>query len=76
MLVLEQKCNSVLKHLHEQTQGTALFHCTDGDSFEECLCENDIVQAEERALVKQQLVYKKHAKFLLRTDQPSTYKVL
>jgi len=73
--VLTQKYNAVLKDLREQTCWVALFHCKDRDSFEECLRENDIVPPEERAIVRQQLALTKHAKLLLKTDQPAVYRV-
>ena len=74
--VLAQKYNSVLKDLHEQTRWVALFHCKDRDSFIECLCENDGIPPEERAEVQRQLAQTKHAKLLLKTDQPSEYCLL
>ena len=39
--------NSVLKDLREQTRWVALFHCKDRDSFEDCLCENDVIPSRE-----------------------------
>jgi len=74
--VLTQKYNSVSKDLREQTRWVALFHCKDRDSYDECLRENDIVPSEERAPVRQQLAQTKHAKLLLKTDQPAVYWVL
>ena len=74
--VLTQKYNSVLKDLREQTRWVVLFHCKDRDSFDECLRENDIVPPEERAIVRQQLAQTKHAKLLLKTDQPAAYRLL
>ena len=75
--VLTQKYNSVLKDLREQMCWTCLFHCKDRDSFEDCLCENDVISSrEQRALVRQQLAETKHAKLLLKTDQPACYTVL
>lgn len=74
--VLTQKYNSVLKDLREQTRWVALFHCKDRDSYEECLRENDVISTrEERALVRQQLAERKHAKLILKTDQPAAYTV-
>ena len=62
---LTQKYNSVLKDLREQTRWVALFHCKDRDSFEDCLRENDVIPTrEQRALVRQQLAERKHAKLL------------
>ena len=75
--VLTQKYNSVLKDLREQTQWVALFHCKDRDSFEECLRENDVIPTrEERETVRQKLAGTKHAKLLLKTDQPTAYHLL
>jgi hypothetical protein len=75
--VLTQKYNSVLKDLREQTRWTVLFHCKDRDSFEDCLRENDVVpSSEERAEVRKLLAATKHAKLLLKTDQPTAYKVI
>ena len=74
--VLTQQYNSVLKDLREQTRWVALFHCKDRDSFEDCLRENDVISTqEEGALVRQQLAETKHAKLLLKTDQPAAYMV-
>ena len=74
--VLTQKYNSVLKDLREQTCWVALFHCKDRDSLEDCLRENDVIPTrEERALVWQQLAETKHAKLLLKTNQPAAYMV-
>ena len=75
--VLTQKFNSVLKDLREQTRWVALFHCKDRDSFEDCIRENDVIPTpDERAVARQLLAKTKHAKLLLKTDQPSAYKVL
>ena len=74
--VLTQKFNSVLKDLREQTRWVALFHCKDRDSYEDCLRENDIVPSDHRSVVRQKLSQTKHAKLLLKTDQPAAYKVL
>ena len=75
--VLTQKYNSVLKDLREQARWVSLFHCKDRDSFEDCLRENDVIPSrEQRALVRQQLAETKHAKLLLKTDQPVGYTVL
>ena len=75
--VLTQKYNAVLKDLREQTKWVALFHCKDRDSFEECLRENDVVPTgEERVALRQQLSKAKHAKLVLKTDQPAAYRLL
>ena len=75
--VLTQKFNAVEKDLREQTKWVALFHCKDRDSFEDCLRENDVIPTrEERAAVRQLLAETKHAKLVLKTDQPAAYQVL
>lgn len=74
--VLAQRYNAVLKDLREQTCWVALFHCKDRDSFEECLRENDIIPADDRHAVRERLAKKKHAKLILNTSQPSSYRVL
>ena len=75
--VLTQKYNAVLKDLCEQTKWVALFHCKDRDSFEECLRENDVIPTgEERAAIRQLLSKTKHAKLVLKTDQPAAYRLL
>ena len=75
--VLTQKYNSVLKDLREQTRWVCLFHCKDRDSFEDCQRENDAIPSREQlAFVRQQLAEAKHAKLLLKTDQPVCYTVL
>ena len=74
--VLTQKYNAVSEDLREQTKWTALFHCKDRDSFDDCLRENDVVPADERAAVRAKLATQKHAKLLLKTKQPAAYIVL
>jgi hypothetical protein len=75
--VLSQKFNAVCKDFREQTRWTALFHCKDRSSFGDCLEENDVVpSSEERAEVRKLLAATKHAKLILKTDQPTAYKVL
>jgi hypothetical protein len=72
--VLTQKYNSVLKDLREQTKWLALFYCKDRDSFDECLRENDVVPTQaERVALRKLLSEGKHAKLLLKTDQPTAY---
>lgn len=72
--VVTQKFNSILKDLREQTRWVALFHCKDRNSFQECLAENDMIpMREERAAVRQKLAATKHAKLVLKTDQPAAY---
>ena len=54
-----------------------MFHCKDRDSFEDALRENDVIRSRnERAAVRQLMAETKHAKLLLKTDQPVAYKVL
>jgi hypothetical protein len=75
--VLTQKYNSVLKDLREQTRWVAIFHCKDRDSFEDCLRENDVVPTkDERLALRTLLSRSKYAKLVLKTDQPTAYKVL
>ena len=75
--VLTQKYNSVLKDLREQTKWIAIFHCKDRDSFEDCLRENDVIPTkEERVALRKQLSEAKHAKLILKTDQPAAYQLL
>ena len=75
--VSTQRYNSVLKDLREQTRWVALFHCKDRDSFEDCLRENDVIQSkDERSAVRQLLAETKHAKLVLKTDQPTAYAVV
>ena len=75
--VLTQKYNSLLKDLREKTRWVCLFHCKDRDSFEDCLRENDVIPSREQwALVRKQLAEAKHAKRLLKTDQPAGYVVV
>lgn len=75
--VLTQKYNAVLKDLREQTRWIALFHCKDRDSFEDALRENDVIPTkEERAAIRKRLSETKHAKLLLKTDQPAAYHVV
>ena len=75
--VLTQKYNSVGKDLREQTKWIAVFHCKDRDSFEDCLRENDVIPTkEERAAYRQLLSESKHAKLVLKTDQPVAYQLL
>ncbi|MCU7813516.1 MAG: ATP-binding protein [Candidatus Thiodiazotropha sp. (ex Notomyrtea botanica)] len=72
--VSTQKYNAVSKDLREQTRWVCLFHCKDRDSFEDCLRENDAIPTrEDRAFVRQRLAETKHAKLLLKTDQPVAY---
>ena len=74
--VLTQKYNSVLKDLREQTRWVALFYCKDRDFFEECLRENDVIPTrDERVAVRRLLAETKHTKLLLKTDQPTAYKI-
>jgi len=73
--VLVQKYNAVCKDLreHEQTKWVALFHCKDRFSFVDVLDENDVVPCELRTSLRTRLAEYKHAKLLLKTDQPAAY---
>ena len=69
--------NAVLKDLREQTRWMALFPFKDRDLFEDALRENDLIRSrDERAAVPRLLAETKHAKLILKTDQPVVYKVL
>ena len=71
--VLVQKYNAVCKELREQTKWVALFHCKDRFSFTDALDENDVVPHELRASLRSSLAERKHAKVVLKTDQPTAY---
>jgi len=71
--VLVQKYNAVCKDLREQTKWVALFHCKDRFSFADALDENDVVPHELRTMLRTRLAERKHAKLLLKTDQPTAY---
>ena len=71
--VLVQKYNAVCKDLREQTKWVALFHCKDRFSFVDVLDENDVVPCELRISIRTRLAEYKHAKLLLKTDQPAAY---
>ena len=74
--VITQKYNSVLKDFREQTKWVALFCCKDKSSYDECLEENDVIECkEEKIKIKADLRSSKHAKLLLKTDPPFSYKV-
>ena len=74
--VLTQKYNSVLKDLREQTHWVYLFHCNDHDSIEDCLRENDVIPKRTAGVGAEAAAETKHAKLLLKTDQPICYRVL
>ena len=72
--ILTQKYNSVLKDFREQLKVVVLFYTKDRNSFEECLCENDVIDSrEERNRIKQHLKSNKFAKLILKTDSPTQY---
>jgi len=71
--VLVQKYNAVCKDLREQTKWVALFHCKDHFSFVDVLDENDVVPCELRTSLRTRLAECKHAKLLLKTNQPAAY---
>jgi len=71
--VLVHKYNAVCNDLHEQTKWVALFHCKDRFSFVDVLDENDVVPCELRTSLRTHLAECKHAKLLLKTDQPAAY---
>jgi len=73
--VLVQKYNTVCKELREQTKWVALFHYKDLYSFTDALDENDIMPHELCASLRFCLAKYKHAKLLLKTDQPVAYAI-
>ena len=75
--IITQKYNAVLKDFREQLKFVVLFYCKDRDWFDACLQENDVINTkEERDCVKNQLKSVKHATLILKTDQPTNYKVV
>ena len=75
--ILTQKYNAVLKDFREQVKWVALFFCKDRDSYDDCLRENDVIESKEkRNEVKNKLKKIKHSKLILKTEQPSDYKIL
>ena len=75
--ILTQKYNAVLKDFREQIKFVCLFYCKDRDSFEECLRENDVIPSEtERKEVKKKLNQTIHSKLILKTSQPTGYRLL
>ena len=75
--ILSQKYNAVLKDFREQLKWVCLFYCKDRDSFETCLRENDVVESkEQRDKLKEQLKRTPHSKLILKTDQPTGYKII
>ncbi len=75
--VISQRYNSVLKDLREQTKWLCMFYTKDRDSFDDCLRENDVIPTlEERNKIRKELSKTKHSKLLIRTDQPTDYKLL
>jgi len=72
--LLTQKYNSVLTDFRQQIKVVVLFHTKDRKSFEECLCENDVIETKEaRAKVKEKLKNNKFCKLVLKTDYPTHY---
>ena len=75
--ILSQKYNSVMKDFREQTKWLCLFYCKDRDSYENCLKENDVITDKTtRSKINDILKTKKYSKLILKTDQPTSYKVL
>ena len=50
-----------------------MFYTKERDNFVHCLRENDVVPAEERQKIKEELSKVKHRKLILKTDQPTGY---
>ena len=71
--VISQRYISVLKDLREQTKWVCMFYTKDRDSSGICLRENDVIPAEDRQRIKQELSSVKHHKLILKTDQPTNY---
>ena len=71
--MLTQKFNAVSKDFRENIKWTCIFYTKDRDSFEECLRENDVVPFDKIKEIKDQLKSKKHAKLILRLEQPTDY---
>ena len=63
--IISQIYISVLKDLREQAKWVCMFYTKDRDSFEHCLRENDVVPAEERQKIKEELSKVKHRKLIL-----------
>ena len=75
--ILTQKYNSVVKDFREQVKWVALFYCKDRNSFEKCLIENDVIESKEkRDEIKNKLNKIKHSKLILKTEQPTGYKII
>ena len=73
---ISQRYISVLKDLREQTKWVCMFHTKDRDSFDNCLRENDVICTEERQRMKKELAKVKHRKLILKTDQPTDYRLV
>ena len=50
-----------------------MFYTKDRDSFDNCLRENDVIPAEARQRINQELSSVKHRKLIVKTDQPTNY---
>lgn len=72
--ILTQKYNSVLKDFREQLKVVVLFYTKDRNSFDECMCENDVIDTkEERDRIKKLLKNNKHHKLIIKTDTPTQH---
>ena len=71
--VISQRYISVLKDLREQAKWVCIFSTKARDSFEYCLRENDVVPAEERQKIKEELFKVEHRKLILKTYLPTEY---
>ena len=75
--VLTQKYNSVLTDFREQLKWVVLFYSKDRDSYENCLRENDVIESrEEKKKIKEYLKSHEHSKLILKTSQPTEYRLL
>ena len=72
--IISQKYNSISKDVRENIKFLYLFACKDRDSFADCLRENDAIESlEERNEIRGILKSTKHAKLILKTEEPMDY---
>ena len=76
LLFVEQRIFVVLKiHLFFDYIFFYAF-CFLDEFFDFCLRENDVIPAEERQWIKKELAKVKHRKLILKTDQPTSYRLV
>lgn len=73
--ILTQKYNSIGKEFRSNTAWACLFHCKDRFSFRDALDENNIIPTRLREELSMSLAASKHAKLLLKTDDPVEYHI-